>query len=95
MDMFIEIKDGKVHNHPILVDNLIQLGFNLNELPNNFVKFVRDDYSMSAANLKAGQWFEYFTEYNAELQIVFEYAVISGEPILDDPNHLPPALQSL
>ena len=84
MDMYIEIKDGALHNHPILAENLVHAGYDLNNLPSNFVKYVRDDYSTLSTTLKPGQWLEYFTEYNTELKIVFEYAMVVGEPIIVD-----------
>jgi hypothetical protein len=92
MKMYIELKDGVIHNHPILEDNLIHLGFDINNLPNNYVEFVRDDYSISSTKLKAGQWLEYYAEYNEANKIVYEYSIVMGEAIPADPNMFPPGL---
>lgn len=45
MDLVIQIKDGMPHEHPILVDNLLQAfpDIDPNNLPDNFVRFERID----------------------------------------------------
>jgi|688.fasta_scaffold1299842_2 hypothetical protein len=93
MDMYIEVNDGVIHGHPILADNLGYLGLDLHNLPSNYVKYIRDDHSISPTNVKSGQWLEYIKEYNPELGVVFEYALVLGNPD-SDANHIPPALQT-
>ncbi len=80
MELYIEIKDGMIHNHPIHSDNFNCIEYD--SAHRTFAKYIKPNYSELLSNLKNGQYLQYGTDYNCDLQIVFEYAHIVG-------NHIP------